>query len=121
MSDYASAIVKKLEDLGERIGFQTQKEVSKSILALRYEGGKQYIPRLDLLWSMELHNKQAAAIAGIIGADKDTVVNMPLVGIEVEATDPTTKTLESDFANIAALGPPLGLIVSGRIHITAIG
>lgn len=37
---------------------------------------------------------------------------MPLVGIEVEATDPTTKTLESDFANIAALGPPLGLIVS---------
>lgn len=112
MSDYASALVKKLARLGELIGFEAQKEVSKSILALRYEGGKQYMPRLDLLWSMELEKKQAAAISEIVGGDADTFVTLPIVGIEVEATDPTTKILESDFANIAALGPPVGLIAS---------
>lgn len=112
MGDYATAIVKKLAGLGELIGFETHTEVSKSILAHRYEGGKQFLPRLDLIWSMELKNKQAAAISQLIGGEADAFSTLPLVGIEVEATDPTTKVLESDFANIAALGTPLGLIVS---------
>ena len=116
MTDHASPIIKKLADLGESMGFENQKEVSDTILALKYEGNKDYVPIVDLIWSMELKKKQAEAIAKIVGGEKEDFSTVPIVGIEVEATDPTTKVLESDFANIAALGAPLGLIVSNSAY-----
>lgn len=34
-----------------------------------------------------------------------------MVGIEVEGTTPSTKTLAADITNLTALGIPLGLLV----------
>lgn len=107
----AQPITDKLFSIGERIGLTPDTEVSKSVLSLRFAETRLYEPRVDVLWSLRLRAIQSQTISDIIGVDENELLHLPVVGIEIEATDPTTKTLETDISNLASLGPPLGLVV----------
>lgn len=100
---------RQLEELGRALGFDVRREVSDSVLSLRLD--RAYTPRVDLLWSVELSPAQSRAIACVTGAQVEELTHLPVVGIEVEGTTPTTKTMAADIANIAALGTRLGLLV----------
>ena len=98
--------------LGKLLGFRAEQEVSTSLLSLRLYDA--YHPRIDLLWSLPLSVAQRRAIAWALGVDDaatERIKHLPVVGLEIEGTQPTTKTLEADIANLAALGAPLGLLV----------
>jgi hypothetical protein len=107
MKDGTQRIHEQLVQLGTKLGFTVEREVSNSLLALR--GG--YAPRIDLMWSLPIDAPKRQAIAAVLGRDNGEITHLPVVGIEVEGTDPTTKTMMSDVANIRALGAPLGLLV----------
>ena len=98
-----------VEALGKALGFETRLEVADSLLALRLDSA--YRPRIDLMWSLPLRRQQAGAIAWALGEEASKITHMPVVGIEVEGSAPTTKTMEADVANLMALGAPLGLLV----------
>lgn len=98
-----------VEAIGKALGFETRREVADSLLALRLDSS--YRPRIDLMWSLPLRQRQARAIGWALGADFKKITHLPVVGIEVEGSAPTTKTMEADVANLMALGVPLGLLV----------
>lgn len=98
-----------VEALGEALGFETHREVADSLLALRLDSS--YRPRIDLMWSLPLRRRQAEAIGWALDVKTETITHLPVVGIEIEGSAPTTKTLEADVANLMALGAPLGLLV----------
>jgi len=103
------AIHASLVTLGRALGFHVEHEVSNSLLAVRLDAA--YQPRIDLLWSLPLAEHQRAALAWALDRDLTGISHLPVVGIEVEGTTPTTKTMEADLANLTALGAPLGLLV----------
>ena len=103
------ALHQDLTRLGEALGFVATREVSDSLLALRLAEG--YKPRIDLMWSLEIDEAKRGAIAQVTGQGVSAVRHVPVVGIEVEGSDATTKTMMSDVANLRALGAPLGLLV----------
>src|SRR5437868_2733602 len=105
MKDSTSSFHHQLEKLGTVLGFEARREVANSVLALRLDGA--YHPVVDLMWSRPLTTAQAAAIALVTGVRAPDLSHLPLVGIEVEGTTPSTKTMASDLANIAALGTRL--------------
>jgi hypothetical protein len=109
-----SEIHNRARALGESLGFTVTTEVSDSLLRLRL-GEEAYRPRVDLLWSIPLSKRAGAAIAWALERDQVDVTHLPVVGIEVEATKPTTKTWVADATNLAALGVPLGLLI-GSVH-----
>lgn len=98
-----------VEALGKALGFETRREVADSLLSLRLDSS--YRPRIDLMWSLPLRRRQAKAIAWALDAKAETITHLPVVGIEIEGSAPTTKTLEADVANLMTLGAPLGLLV----------
>jgi hypothetical protein len=102
-------IHQRVADLGEVLGFVVTSEVSDSLLRLRLD--EAYRPRIDLLWSVALDRQKRQAIAWALDRKLGDVTHLPVVGIEVEGTTPTTKTMGADVANLAALGVPLGLLV----------
>ena len=112
MNPQTKRIHDNAETLGKLLGFRAEQEVSTSLLSLRVDGA--YHPRIDLLWSLPLSVAQRRAIAWALGVDNaatESINHLPVVGIEIEGTQPSTKTLEADIANLAALGAPLGLLV----------
>lgn len=104
-------IHESLKTLGRALGMYADGEVSDSLLRVRLSGDAAYRPRIDVLWSLTLDEKQRAGLAWALDLDVADVKHLPIVGIEVEATGPSTKTMEADVANICALGAPLGLLV----------
>lgn len=103
----------RLTSLGESVGFLATREVNDSVLSLRLE--EAYRPRVDLMWSLTLEPMQVAALAEVLGRDAARVEHLPIVGIEVEGTAPSTKIMTADLVNIVALGTRLGfLVVSER-------
>lgn len=103
------AIVEQLERLGKECGLVPSREVSPGV-------PHGYAPRTDLvLCGKRLPDKAAAAVdrlaklAGIASPLVDR--RMPWIGFEVEGTDPTSKTMESDFANLLVCGYPIGALV----------
>jgi hypothetical protein len=66
---------------------------------------------VDLLWSLELMRSQAAATAAVTGETAQALRHLPIGGIEVEGTSPTTQTMAADVANIGALGVRLGFLI----------
>ena len=112
MNPHTKRIHDNAETLGKLLGFRAEQEVSTSLLSLRLDGA--YHPRIDLLWSLPLSVSQRRAIAWALGIDDAAtkrIKHLPVVGLEIEGTQPSTKTLEADIANLAALGAPLGLLV----------
>jgi hypothetical protein len=102
-------IHRRAADLGKALGFVVTREVSDSLLRLRLDG--TYRPRIDLLWSLALDDQKRQALAWVLERELTDVTHLPVVGVEVEGTTPTTKTMGADVANLAALGVPLGLLV----------
>ena len=98
-----------LTRLGQSLGFMVTKEVDDSLLRVRMDRG--YRPRIDLMWSLALTDKQREALAVVLDCELDDVRHLPIVGIEIEGTQPSTKTMGAEVANLAALGAPLGLLV----------
>lgn len=112
MNQQTKRIHDNAETLGKLLGFRAEREVSTSLLSLRLDDA--YHPRIDLLWSLPLSVEQRRAIAWALGVDDaatERIKHLPVVGLEIEGTQPSTKTLEADIANLAALGAPLGLLV----------
>jgi len=99
----------KLQKLGKDMGFIAEQEVSTSLLSLRLP--EAYQPRIDLMWSLEIDNRKREAIACVTGREIKGLHHLPVVGIEVEGSGPSTKTMLSDLANIKTLGTPLGMLV----------
>jgi hypothetical protein len=102
-------IHKRAGQLGHALGFDVSHEVSDSLLRLRLD--ECYRPHIDLLWSLPLDSEKCKALSRVLGRELNDVTHLPVVGIEVEGTTPSTKTMEADTANLAALGVPLGLLV----------
>jgi hypothetical protein len=102
-------IHRRVADLGKDLGFVVTREVSDSLLRLRLDD--TYKPRIDLLWSLVLDDQKRQALAWVMERELTDVTHLPVVGVEVEGTTPTTKTMGADVANLAALGVPLGLLV----------
>jgi hypothetical protein len=99
----------QLELLGAGLGFQARREVSGSVLSLVLDDA--LTPRSDLMWSLPLTDAQARALTGLVGRQGEDINHLPIVGIEVEGSGPSTKTLTSDVINILALGTRLGFLV----------
>src|SRR5262245_46011157 len=102
-------IHRRVAGLGEVLGFVVTREVSDSLLRLRLD--ESYRPRIDLLWSVPLDAEKCKAVAWVLERELADVTHLPVVGIEVEGTTPTTKIMGADVANLAALGVPLGLLL----------
>lgn len=100
MNAFTLLMHEQIERLGRMLHFEARREVSDSVLALRLD--QAYTPRVDLLWSIRLSSAQAQAIGSVAGYDPTHLQHLPIVGIEVEGTTPTTKTMAADVANIAA-------------------
>jgi hypothetical protein len=98
-----------LSRLGQALGFTVTKEVDDSLLRVRLDEG--YRPRIDLMWSLALTDTQREALAIVLDRKLDDVRHLPIVGIEIEGSQPSTKIMAADVANLAALGAPLGLLV----------
>jgi len=109
MRDETLKIHGLLEEIGAKLGFRASVEVRDSVLSLELD--QAYNPQVDLMWSLGLSKPQSDAIARVLGRDAAKLAHLPVVGIEVEGTSPTTKTMASDVANIAALGTRIGLLV----------
>ncbi|MBI3272517.1 MAG: hypothetical protein HYZ53_26235 [Planctomycetes bacterium] len=109
MKEATRDIHEKVAALGESLGLVTTREVSESLFRLRLDS--VYQPRIDLLWSVALDRPKREALAWALGADTSGITHLPIVGVEVEGTQPTTKTMASDLANLTALGAQLGLLV----------
>ena len=109
MRDSTRRIHEQVVGLGRSLGFEPTREVSGTVLSLRLDDA--YLPCADVLWSVRLTETQATALAKVTQASADSLRFLPIVGIEIEGTTPTTKTMQADVANIAALGTRLGLLI----------
>jgi hypothetical protein len=98
--------------LGQALGFTVDGEVSDSLL--RYRIGEGYRPRIDVIWSLKLNRLQQKAIAWALGVDTLNTSYLPVVGIEIERSRPTTKTRQADLANMLSVGMPLGIIATAE-------
>jgi hypothetical protein len=102
----------KFKQLGDKLGFIVEGEVSDSIL--RYRINEGYRPRIDIIWSLKLSRFQQKAIAWALGAEKLDTLLLPIVGIEIERSSPTTKTRQADLANLLSIGMPFGIIATAE-------
>lgn len=84
------------------MGFLASQDVSDSLLRVRLDDA--YRPRVDPLWNLPLAQPQRHAIAWAIERGTLDVTHVPVVGLELEGSMPTTKTLAADVANLTALG-----------------
>jgi len=104
----AERIREELRRLGGRLGFEVTSEVSESFLP---KAVARYKPRVDLVWSIRLEETQLRGIRRLLGAavaDFQMKPFFPLVGFEIEATDPSTKTQLSNLANLKTVAVPYG-------------
>jgi hypothetical protein len=109
MRTSTTKIHEQVAALGRSLGFEPTREVGGTVLTLRLDDA--YLPRADVLWSLRLSENQANVLSAVTGASPSVLRELPVVGIEIEGTTPTTKTMGADVANIAALGTRIGLLV----------
>src|SRR5262245_3864747 len=109
MRSTTARIHNQVGSLGEALGFKVSREVNDSVLRLRLDDA--YQPCVDLMWSVPLDEAKREALAWALNRETGEINHLPVVGIEVEGTTPTTKTLAADVANLAALGAPMGLLI----------
>lgn len=113
MGKYAEIIKQELVDIGVSLGLHVIEEAQDTFFLSRVENA--YDPRIDLLWSLQLTESQysgAEKVRSWLGEKLPRASRyFPLVGFEIEATDPTTKTQVSNLANLKALRVPFGFLV----------
>src|SRR3954470_23762375 len=113
MRDSTDRYLQQAAELGRLMGFSARREVSDSLLRVRLDDA--YQPRVDLLWSLPLSEPQTRAIAWAIERETRDVTHLPVVGVELEGSMPSTKTLAANVANLTALGAPFGLLVVSEL------
>lgn len=96
-------------DIGTRLGFTVKREDAQRTLIDRGPG--EYAPTPDVVWSKRLTRAQAAALTTATGLPFGDVLALPIAGVEVEGSDASTKVMQADVMNIAALRLPLGFLV----------
>lgn len=109
MRSETDQIHRDLVTLGTSLGFHATREVSDSVLSLDLADALR--PRVDLMWSLALSEPQSNLMADLLKAKTSRMRHLPIAGIEVEGTGPSTKTLTADVINILALGTRLGFLV----------
>jgi len=97
--------------LGNKLGFISDTEIKQYTTNIRFES--EYEPEIDAVWYYDLSK--------IIDASKIEIINkqfesndlhfFPLVGFEIEASDPTSKTQLSNAANLYLQHYPYGFII----------
>ncbi len=103
-----NAIRDRLVALGRACGFEPYTERSPGV-------PKSYAPRTDLVLAGTPLTREAAqridAIAEAASLSSPLVGGRPpVVGIEIEGTDPTTKTMEADLLNLHVTGFPISVL-----------
>ena len=98
-------------ELGKAIGFITDTEVNDYTANIRFE--TEYQPEVDAVWYLNLSKEiNTDKFQTLITNLKSTYINyLPLVGFEIEASDPTSKTQISNAANLYVQHYPYGFLV----------
>ena len=92
MKGETDKIHEAMKALAAALELVPSREVSKSVLSLRLDGA--YRPHINSMRGLTLHGKQRDAIGWATGLEAGDITHLPIVGIEVEGTTPTAKTLE---------------------------
>lgn len=110
-SNNALDMKQMIYELGKTIGLIADTEVSKYATNIRFE--KEYQPEVDVVWYLNLSDDINASKIQNLLVDLDLfyLTFLPLVGFEVEATDPTSKTQISNAANLYVQHYPYGFLV----------
>lgn len=111
-TDRATPIKEDVHELGRQLGFSTAEEIDETFLSVAL--GNSYSPRVDVVWYLDLQQLglDTKRLADHFGYDVDDQYRrFPLVAFEIEASDPTTKTMEADLANLQAIGAPFGFLL----------
>ncbi|MFC4987150.1 hypothetical protein [Saliphagus infecundisoli] len=75
---------------------------------------ESYTPRVDVVWYLDLRELglDTTQLSDYFGFEDDEQYRrFPLVAFEIEASDPTTKTMTADLANLQAIGAPIGILI----------
>ena len=111
-TDRATPIKEEVHELGQQLGLSTAEEIDETFLSIALDDS--YTPRVDVLWYLDLRELglDTERLADYFGFEDDTQYRrFPLVAFEIEASDPTTKTMEADLANLQTIGAPFGILV----------
>lgn len=111
-SDRATPIKEEVHELGQQLGFSTAEEIDDTFLSVAVD--ESYNPRVDVVWYHDLEDLgiDTERLAEYFGFTVDQQFRrFPLVAFEIEASDPTTKTMEADIANLQTIGAPFGVLV----------
>jgi len=97
--------------IGKILGLYADTEVNKFTANLLFD--KEYIPEVDAVWYLD--NSQKLNLDLIKETLKEIniyfIQYLPLVGFEIEASDPTSKTQISNAANLYVQHYPFGFLV----------
>lgn len=111
-TDRATPIKEDVHELGEQLGLSTAEEIDETFLSVAIDDS--YTPRVDIIWYLDLQELglNTERLAEHFGFDVDEQYRrFPLVAFEIEASDPTTKTMEADLANLQTIGAPFGVLI----------
>jgi hypothetical protein len=111
-TDRATPIKEDVHELGRQLGFSTSEEIDETFLSVTL--GESYTPRVDVIWYLDLQQLglDTEQLANYFGHEAgDQYRRFPFVAFEIEASDPTTKTMEADLANLQAIGAPFGVLL----------
>lgn len=110
-SEDAVLLKSMVYSLGNKLGFISDTEIKQYTTNIRFES--EYEPEIDAVWYYDLSK--------IIDVSKIEILNkrfeskdlqfFPLVGFEIEASDPTSKTQLSNAANLYVQHYPYGFII----------
>lgn len=111
-TDRATPIKEDIHELGEQLGLSTAEEIDETFLSVALN--ESYSPRVDVVWYLNLQQLglDTGQLAEYFGEEDDAEYRrFPLVAFEIEASDPTTKTMEADIANLQSIGTPFGILI----------
>lgn len=111
-TDRATPIKEEVHELGQQLGLSTAEEIDETFLSIALDDS--YTPRVDVVWYLDLRELglDTERLADYFGFEADNQYHrFPLVAFEIEASDPTTKTMEADLANLQTIGAPFGILV----------
>lgn len=107
----AVELKRMIYDLGKKLGFFVDTEVNQFTANLYFD--KEYVPEVDIVWyfitsqklNLELIEQTLKEI------NIKFIQYLPLVGFEIEASDPTSKIQTSNAANLYVQHYPFGFLV----------
>lgn len=110
--DRASSIKADVHALGHELGFETSEEINRTYLSVYLD--QHYVPQVDVVWYLDLEDlgiDTAQLASALEETDAEPFSKFPVVAFEIEASDPTTKTMETDMANLSAIGALFGVLL----------